>query len=90
MGRSIFYLHPPKDDGFSELGGVRIFPSKKPTKFRPFRQIFQRCRQKKNPGSDSRHLQGGANKKWNLSTHNQTVVNNIAECSKKTSYLLIN
>ena len=39
---------PPKDDGFSNRG-VRIFSSKKPTKFGHFRWLFQRCQQKINP-----------------------------------------
>ena len=40
IGRSIFYPHPSKDDGFSNRG-VRNFSSKKPTKFGPFNGRFQ-------------------------------------------------
>ena len=40
IGRSIFYPHPSKDEGFSNRG-VRIFSSKKPTKFGPFNGRFQ-------------------------------------------------
>ena len=40
IGRSIFNPHPSKDDGFLNRE-VRIFSSKKPTKFGPFNGRFQ-------------------------------------------------
>lgn len=41
LGDVPFFIRtPPKDDGFMNKG-VRIFSSKKPTKFGPFAQTFQ-------------------------------------------------
>ena len=47
MGRSIFYPHPPKDDGFSKQGGSDF-------SFKEAHKIS--TLQAKNPGSDSHHL----------------------------------
>ena len=51
---------------------------------------FSKVPKKKEPGFRFLSTLRGSDKKWNLSTHDQTVVNNMAECSKKTTSLLIN
>ena len=83
MGRSIFYPHPLKDDGFSQQGGSD-FSFQEAHKILTLQTNFSKVPTKKEPGFRF------ADKKWNLPTHDQTVVNNMAERSKKTSYLLIN
>ena len=83
MGHSIFYLPPPKDDGFFEQGGSD-FSFKEAHIFNPLEKFFK--------GADKKRTRVQIPvifKNWNLPTHDQTVANNMAECSKKTTSLLI-
>ena len=50
MGRSIFYLHPPKDDGFSELGGGSDFSFQEAHKISTLQTNFSEVPTKKKPG----------------------------------------
>ena len=89
MRCSIFYPHPPKDDGFSSQGGSD-FSFKESHKILTFQTNFSKVPTKKEPTFRFLSTLRDAGKKWNLSTHDQTVVNNMAERSKKTTSLLIN
>lgn len=41
MGHSIFYLPPPKDDGFFEQGGFGFFLQRSPQNFNPLDKFFK-------------------------------------------------
>ena len=47
MGRSIFYPHPPKDEGFSKQGGFGFFLQRSPQNFNPSGKFFKAADKKR-------------------------------------------
>ena len=86
MGHSIFICIPPKDDGFSKQGGFGFFLPRSPQNFDHSDKFFKGTDKKRTrvqvPVIFRRLQIKNGTSQW-------TVVNNMAECSKKTSYLLI-